>query len=89
MICIPVIFVYFAISDDCWKQYETNGNKVKAEEDFPLKITKMTPKVWVPNQTKVWRKVSELGPPNGKQINPTDTAPTCNEDLCFFNADPI
>ena len=38
MICIPVIFVSFAISDDCWKQYETNGNKVKAEEDFPLKI---------------------------------------------------
>ena len=33
-----MILVSFAISDDCWKQYETNGNKVKAEEDFPLKI---------------------------------------------------
>ena len=38
MICIAVILVSFTISDECLKKYETFGNKVKAEEDFHLKI---------------------------------------------------
>ena len=38
MTCIAVILVSFAISDECLKEYETFGNKVKEENDFHLKI---------------------------------------------------